>query len=130
MVQFQPCNPRPLGKVEQSRHVLRNKKFFDMVIQTRSAKKLGKSPKLGNLPNYMKCLNNEKREELRWYPPFEVYFGRKNNKLVDCSLLENQGSPEVRKILKSTENDFNRFKRLRSKSRKRALIIKKFIGSL
>ena len=101
-----------------------------MVIQTRSPKKLGKSPKLGNLPNYMKCLNNEKREELGWYPPFEVYFRRKNNELVDCSLLENQVSPEVRKILKSTENDFNRFKRLRSKTRKRALIIKKFIGSL
>ena len=130
MVPFQPCNPRPLGKVEQSRHVLRNKKFFDMVIQTRSAKKLGKSPKLGNLPNYIKCLNNEKHEELGWYLPFEVYFGRKNNELVDSSLLENQGSPEVRKILKSTENDFSRFKRLRSKTRKRALIIKKFFGSL
>ena len=25
----------------------------------------------------MKCLNNEKRKELAWQPPFEFYFGRK-----------------------------------------------------
>ena len=30
----------------------------------------------------MKCLNTEKREELSWKSPFEIYFGRKANELV------------------------------------------------
>ena len=49
-----------------------------------------------NLLNYMKYLNNKKREELGWQFPFEAYFGRKSNELVPCGLHENQGSPEVR----------------------------------
>ena len=36
-----------------------------MVTQTRSGANLVK-----NLPNYMKCLNNEKHEELGWQSPF------------------------------------------------------------
>ena len=45
-----------------------------------------------NLPNFMKCLNNEKREvgEVSWQSPFEIYFGRKSNELVRCGLLENE----------------------------------------
>ena len=30
----------------------------------------------------MKCLNSEKREELGWRSPFEVYYGRKSNELI------------------------------------------------
>ena len=62
-----------------------------MVTQTRSVR-------VKNLPNYMKCLNNKKCAELGWQSPFEVYFGRKSNELVRCSLLENRGFPEVRKV--------------------------------
>ena len=29
----------------------------------------------------MKCLNQEKREELGWQSAFEIYFGRKSNEL-------------------------------------------------
>ena len=42
-----------------------------------------------NLPNYMKYMNNEKREELGWQTNFEVYTARKSNKLVRCGLPEN-----------------------------------------
>ena len=69
----------------------------------------------------MKCLSNEKREELGWQSPFEVYFGRETNKVVCCGLPKNRGTPEVRKVSKPTKNDFNKFKKLRSETRKRAL---------
>jgi len=36
------------------------------------------------LQQYAKCLNNEKREALGWRSPFEVYYGRKSNELVNC----------------------------------------------
>ena len=38
------------------------------------------------LPDYDKCLNNEKREELGWKSSFEIYFGRKSNELVNAEL--------------------------------------------
>ena len=74
-----------------------------------------------NLPDYMKYLNNKKREELGWQSPSEVYFGRNINELVRCGLAENRGSPEVRKVSKPTKNDFNRYEKLHSKTRKRTL---------
>ena len=67
----------------------------------------------------MKCVNNEKREELGQQPPFKVYFQRKSNEFDHCGLLENRGSLEVRKVLKSTKNDFDRLKKLRSKTNKK-----------
>ena len=59
MVQFRPYNPRAQEKMKRSRRVLRNKISFDIVAQTQSGTNCVK-----NLPNYMKCLNNEKRERL------------------------------------------------------------------
>ena len=38
------------------------------------------------LPDYAKCLNNEKREKLGWKSPFEIYYGRKSNELVNAGL--------------------------------------------
>ena len=35
------------------------------------------------LQDYAKCLNNEKREELAWKSPLEIYFGRKSYDLVN-----------------------------------------------
>ena len=84
MVQSRPYNPRAQGKVEQSHRVLRSKMPFDMVTQTWSDTNWVK-----NLPNYMKCINNEKREELGWQTNFEVYIARKSNKLIRCGLPEN-----------------------------------------
>ena len=116
MVQSRPYNPKAQGKVEWSHRVLRNKLYFDKVTQTWSGTNWVK-----NLPNYMKYLNIEKREELGWRSPFEVYFGRKRNELVRCGLPRNRSSQEVRKVSKPTKNDFNMFKKLLSKTRKRAL---------
>ena len=31
----------------------------------------------------MKCLNNEKKEELGWKSSFEIYYGRKSNELLN-----------------------------------------------
>ena len=58
----------------------------------------------------MKCLNDEKREELVCQ---SLYFGRKSNELVCCGLLEDRGCPEVRKVSKPTKCEFNIFKKLR-----------------
>ena len=69
----------------------------------------------------MKCLNNEKREELSWHSLFETYFWKKSNELVRYGLPKNRGSPEVKKGLKPTKSDFNIFKKLYSKTRKHAL---------
>ena len=55
-------------KMKRSRRVLRNKISFDIVAQTRSGTNCVK-----NLPNYMKCLNNEKRERLGWHSPFKSF---------------------------------------------------------
>ena len=59
--QSRPYNPRTQEKVERCHRVLRNKISFDMVTQARSG-----TNRVKNLPNYMKRLNNEKREELGW----------------------------------------------------------------
>ena len=66
-IQSRPYNPRAQGKVEQSDRVQRNKISFDMVTQIRSVTNWIK-----NLPNYMKCLNNKKREDVGWLSPVEV----------------------------------------------------------
>ena len=79
MVQSRPYNSRDRGKVEWSHRVMRNKILFDMVAQIRSDTNWVK-----DLPNYMKCLNNEKREELGWQSLFQVYFGRKSTEFVRC----------------------------------------------
>ena len=39
-----------------------------------------------NLPSYCRILNEEKKEELGWLSPFEVYYGRKSNVLIKASL--------------------------------------------
>ena len=95
MVQCQPYNPRAKGKVKQSHRILKKIKYH----LTWSL----------NLPNYMKCLNNEKRKEQDWHSAFEVYFGRNINELVFYGLPKNRGSPVVRKVSKPTKNDFNIF---------------------
>ena len=78
MIRCRPYNPKAQGKVERSHRVLRNKIHYDMVQQRKTGVNWVK-----NLPNYMKCLNNEKREELSWKSPFEIYFGRKDNELTN-----------------------------------------------
>ena len=57
-----------------------------------------------NLEKYAKCLNNEKREALGWRSAFEVYFGRKPNKLLKCSFpVSKQNEPKYQPVLKPSE---------------------------
>ena len=72
-----------------------------------------------NLPNYMKCLNNEKREALGRQSPFEIYFAWKSNELVKCGVPERKVSAEIGIASKSTDNGIKRFMKQRSKSRKK-----------
>ena len=115
MMQSRPYNPRAQGKVERSLHILRKKIAFDMLSQKGTGTNWVK-----NLPNYMKCVNNEKREALGWQSPFEIYFGWKNNELVKCGVPECTGSPEIGKASKPTHNDMKNFMKQRPQLRKKA----------
>lgn len=77
MIRCRPYNPKAQGKVERSHRVLRQKIDYDLFTQKKNGVNWVK-----NLPEYMKCLNNEKREALGWKSPFEVYFGRKSNEVL------------------------------------------------
>lgn len=81
MITSRPYNPKAQGKVERSHRVLRQKIHYDLMTQRDVGVNWAK-----NVPEYMKCLNNEKREELGWKSPFEVYFGRKSNELVNAAV--------------------------------------------
>ena len=107
VVQCQPCNSRPKGKVKRSHRILKKLKYH----LTWSL----------NLPNYMTCLNNEKRKEQDWHSAFELDFGRKINELVFYGLPNNRGSPVLKKVSKPTRNDFNIFEKLHLKTRKEVL---------
>ena len=79
MVRCRHYHPQTQGKVEGSHRVLRQKIHYDMARKRRHGIKWAKQ-----LPSYARCLNNEKREELGWKSPFEIYFGRKSNELVNA----------------------------------------------
>ena len=68
-----------------------------------------------SLPNYMKCVNNEKRKALGWQSPFEIYFGRKSNEIIKCGVPEHKCYPEIGIASKPTDSDMKRFMKQRSK---------------
>ena len=73
-----PYNPKTQGKVERSHRLLRLKIYYDLIQQKKTGVNWVKS-----LPDCMKCLNNEKKEELGWKSPFEIYYGRKSRELLN-----------------------------------------------
>ena len=75
-IKCRPYNPKAQGKVERSYRVLRRKIYYDLIKQKKTGVNWVKC-----LPKYMKCLNQEKREELGWQSTFKIYFGRKANEL-------------------------------------------------
>ena len=115
MIQSRPYNTRAQGKVQRSHRVLKKKVALDMLTQKRTGINWVK-----NLPIYMKCVNNEKREALGQESSFEIYLDRKSNELVKCSVPEHKGSPEIGTASKPTNNDMKRFMKQRFKSRKKA----------
>ena len=83
MIKSRPYHPKSQGKVERSHRRLRKKIKYDSI-------KLGKKGVnwVANLGAYSRILNNERttKEELGWKSPYEIYFGRKSNTLIQSSL--------------------------------------------
>ena len=61
-----------------------------------------------NRPMYMKCLNNDKREELGWKNSFQVYYGRENNEILRPSLLSNE-EIDICRVQPGKKRDYNYF---------------------
>ena len=73
-IRSRPYHPQSQGKVERSHRRLRAKMMYDLLAMKRKGINWAK-----NLPSYCRILNEEKKEELGWLSPFEVYYGRKSN---------------------------------------------------
>ena len=71
-------HPQSQGKIERSHRELRNKIHFDMVKMNSKGVNWVK-----NLPRYATILNEDAREELGWKSPFEIYYGRKLNAILN-----------------------------------------------
>ena len=59
MIKCRPYNPKAQRKVERSHRVPRRKIYYDLIKQKKTGVNWVKC-----LPKYMKCLSQEKREEL------------------------------------------------------------------
>lgn len=99
MIRCRPYNPKAQGKVERSHRVLRRKIYYDLMKQKKTGVNWVKS-----LPEYMKCLNHDKREELSWKSAFEIYFGRKANELVTEGEKKDKTIYTARTIAPSTKD--------------------------
>ena len=75
-------HPQSQGKVERSHKEIRKKIHFDMMNFKNKGVNWVK-----NLPDYARILNEGAREELGWKSAFEIYYGRKSNRVIS----EHQG---------------------------------------
>ena len=64
-IRCRPYHPESQGKVERSHRVLRQKIHYDRMKKRKHGINWAKE-----MPNYMKALINDKREELGWKSPF------------------------------------------------------------
>ena len=69
---------------------------------------------------YMKCLNNDKREELGWKTSFQVYYGRENNETLRASLPINE-EIDISRVKSVKKRDYNYFVKKTIKIRRKAL---------
>ena len=76
MIRLSFYNPKPQGNFKCSHQVLLRKIY--LVEQKKTGVNWVK-----NLLSFMNCLNFERREELGWKYPFEIYFERKANELLN-----------------------------------------------
>ena len=76
MIRLSFYNPKPQGNFKCSHQVLLRKIY--LVEQKKTGVNWVK-----NLLSFMNCLNFERREELGWKSPFEIYFERKANELLN-----------------------------------------------
>lgn len=80
-IRSRPYHPQSQGKVERSHRRLHDKMRYDLLSMKKKGVNWAKT-----LPTYCRILNEEKKEELGWLSPFEVYYGRKSNVVVKASL--------------------------------------------
>ena len=93
-------HPQSQGKFKRSHRTLRKRINYDLVKHSQKGLNW-----VDNLLDYSKCLNNDKHEELGWGSAFEVYCGRKSNKLVKCGVPVNREKEfNVQKVIQSSEN--------------------------
>ena len=85
MIKLRLYNPKAQGKVERSHRVLRKTIYYDMIKMQKN-----KVNWVKNLPMYVKYLNNDKREELSWKNPFQLYYGLEINEILRASLRSNE----------------------------------------
>ena len=71
------------------------------------------------LPKYIKCLNQEKRGELGWKSAFEIYFGRKANKLKNEG-KKHDNTIHLLKTVGPSVKDFKNQKHITNQWRKKA----------
>ena len=76
IIQSSPYHPQSQGKIERLHRQFRKKINYDLLSMKRTGVNWVKQ-----LDKYASILNDEGKEELAWRSPFEIYFGRQNNKL-------------------------------------------------
>ena len=86
IIQSAPYHPQSQGKVERMHRSLRKKMLYDLLNQEREGVNW-----VSHLPVYARVLNEDPKKTLHWASPFEVYYGRKSNNVMqplDCDLSE------------------------------------------
>ena len=71
------------------------------------------------MPTYTKCLNNEKREDLGWTSPFEMYFWRRSNELFNAT-MNADGQITTERTCQPTDADFLSLKKITESWRRKA----------
>ena len=114
MIKCRPYNPKAQGNVERSHRVLRRKIYYDLIKQKKTGVNWVKC-----LPKFIRCLNQEKREELGWQSALEIYFGSKANELKNEGKNHDKTIHLGKTVGRSTK-DFRNEKRNTNQWRKKA----------
>jgi hypothetical protein len=114
MLRCRPYHPQAQGKVERSHRVLRQKIHYDMMKKGKKGVNWAKE-----IPQYVTCLNSEKREQLGWKSPFEIYFGRKSNELINAGMIAD-GYISIQRTCQAMESDYSSHKKITKSWRKKA----------
>ena len=86
IIQSSLYHPQSQGKVERSHRVFRKKIMYDLVNYQQGGVNWVK-----HLPTYDRVMNEDPKEVLSWMSPFQVYYGRKSQRLsnrLTCSPAE------------------------------------------
>lgn len=116
IIRSSPYHPQSQGKVERMHRTLRKKMLHDLLS-------LRGVSWVDHLPDYARILNNDPKKTLGWASPFEVYYGRKSNIVLqsnDDFCTENrEGHVDIQYTF-PTRRQRQSFSRKRSMIRQRA----------